>query len=54
MKIIRTVKEFKEERAKIGADKSVGFGPTMGGLHEGHMSLVKKCRENNDVTVVSV
>ncbi len=54
MKIIRTVKEFKEERAKIGADKSVGFVPTMGGLHEGHMSLVQKCRENNDVTVVSV
>ncbi len=54
MKIIRTVKEFKEERAKIGADKSVGFVPTMGGLHQGHMSLVKKCRENNDVTVVSV
>ena len=54
MKILRTVKEFKEERAKIGAEKSVGFVPTMGGLHEGHMSLVKKCRENNDVTVVSV
>ena len=53
MKIIRTVKEFKEERAKFGA-KTVGFAPTMGGLHEGHMSLVKKSKEQNDVTVVSV
>lgn len=34
--------------------KTVGLVPTMGYLHEGHASLVRKCREENDIVVVSV
>ena len=42
------VKSWKKE------GKTVGLVPTMGYLHEGHASLIRKCREENDIVVVSV
>lgn len=46
-----------ETRAQIKAwkreGKTVGLVPTMGYLHEGHASLIKRCREENDIVVVS-
>lgn len=55
MKILTTVKEVREyvKNAKMEG-KTVGLVPTMGYLHEGHASLVKKSVEMCDVTVVSV
>ncbi|MCH5231768.1 MAG: pantoate--beta-alanine ligase [Muribaculaceae bacterium] len=55
MKIIRTLYDMTEYRVQQrDRGASVGFVPTMGALHEGHMSLVKKAVEENMVTVVSV
>lgn len=44
----KTVKQWKKEGL------TVGLVPTMGYLHQGHGSLIKKCREENDRVVVSV
>lgn len=53
MKIIRTISEMKAALNKIN-DKSLGFVPTMGFLHEGHLSLVNEARKENDVVVMSI
>ncbi len=55
MKIIRTVKELKEAVSALKSEgKSVGLVPTMGALHDGHISLVERARTVNDAVVVSV
>ncbi len=53
MKIIRTVEDWKKERETF-KNKKIGFVPTMGGLHNGHLSLMKKCRAENEIAVASV
>ncbi|WP_027532661.1 pantoate--beta-alanine ligase [Bradyrhizobium sp. WSM3983] len=55
MQTITTVAELRRALAKVRhVDKRVGFVPTMGYLHDGHLALVAASRAQCDVTVVSI
>jgi pantoate--beta-alanine ligase len=54
MLILRTLDELRLWRHNIPLEASLGFVPTMGALHAGHMKLVEECRRENTVTVVSI
>ena len=55
MKVARTVLELRETLASSRRDgATIGFVPTMGALHEGHLSLLRAARADTDLLVLSV
>ncbi len=55
MKVLRTLPALKLALSKVRAQRqSIGFVPTMGYLHDGHLELVRQSRRQTNVTVVSI
>jgi len=52
LKIIHSIEELQAIRKNLKG--SVGFVPTMGALHDGHLSLIKQSIKDNEITIVSI
>lgn len=54
MKIITTVKDMQTLISELRKEKKIGFVPTMGFLHKGHLSLIDRARSLSDILVASI
>lgn len=54
MKLITTVEEFNKFRQEIKENQNLGFVPTMGALHDGHIELAKQAQKDCDIVAVSI
>lgn len=55
MIVFKTIKTLQTYlNTQKGGGKSIGFVPTMGALHQGHISLIQKSKQENDLTICSI
>jgi pantoate--beta-alanine ligase len=55
MQIIETIHEMQQKVINLKSKSlRVGFVPTMGYLHEGHLNLIKRSKSENDITIISI
>jgi pantoate--beta-alanine ligase len=55
MEVIETKEQLQHKIEQLKSEhSSIGFVPTMGALHDGHISLIQCCNKENDITVVSI
>ncbi len=52
MQIVKTIEELQNIRKNLNGN--IGFVPTMGALHDGHISLIRKAKDENEVVIVSI
>ena len=54
MEILRSLDAMREWRTSLASDQRVGFAPTMGNLHAGHIELINVAKQRSDVVVASI
>lgn len=54
MLVFAKIKSIQQKINSLKKGTTIGFVPTMGALHKGHLSLIEKAKEENDIVVVSI
>ena len=54
MNIFNTISDYQTWRSNLSQNFKIGFVPTMGALHKGHLALVERALKENDIAVVSI